>query len=88
MDDHGLVRELLDDDFTGGFVIRRFERLTSAEVTVHHRIRLDWTIDRALSAGSAIPRPLRLAHGLDSFFHAQQRGGLERLDSASCRDGH
>src|SRR5690349_9324859 len=48
----------------------------------------EWTIDRALSAGPAIPRPLRLAHGLDSFFHAQQRGGLERLASASCRDGH
>jgi hypothetical protein len=31
---------------------------------------------------------LRLAHGLDSFFRAQQRGGLERLDSPSCRDGH
>jgi hypothetical protein len=37
MDDCGLVRELLDDDFTGGFVIRRFERLTSAEV------RIEWT---------------------------------------------
>src|SRR5690349_3302654 len=48
----------------------------------------EWTIDRALSAGPTIPRPLRLAHGLDAFFHAQQRGGLERLASPSCRDGH
>ena len=41
-----------------------------------------------LTAGRTIPRPLRLAHGLDSFFHAQQRGGLERLDRPCCRDGH
>ena len=43
-------RGLRDDDFTGGFVVRRFERLASAEV------RTWWT---GASAGSAPRTPIR-----------------------------
>ena len=47
---------------------------------------LSGPLTRPLSAGPAIPRALRLAHSLDSFFYAQQRGGLDRLRSPSCRN--